>query len=461
MKTLLALLLLIPSLSWGLDDNEQFNGNYLLEWEVLHTSVNEKKILESWLDVTDQVNISGNKVDIIFGEGEAILDKYRKSTIIKIKKGKIFIKGNIDIDCDCPVDMQFNLKKNTIDNHEVFQDTKIWDKGKKKIEKIRVTLKKITHDLPVTLEKRFSIKEINGEDAVCNNGKKANYFFAEQKTNTNKWFVQLIGGGAAWNLDTYLERDLEYKKPIPKSQDETLVSSSAISAQMYSMGYNIIKLHYCSSDLYAGDHFNIINGKKIPFKGRQIIASIIGNHSEQFQAAEDLIIAGTSAGVYGIVLNFDLWQQFEEARYIFDSIWRDDFQKTLKTPGTEWIKFPLGNLPKHCEGDYFKNCFNTRSTLERHSVKEAFIIFNYGDPFLWVQEDSQIEDYVKSFIKDAEIFGGGFSVNAKKFKLRGQSKWGHGVIMKSEDYYKKMGDKSLSEVIERWILGEKSIHTHY
>ena len=162
-----------------------------------------------------------------------------------------------------------------------------------------------------------------------------------------------------------------------------------------------------------------------------------------------------------MVLNIDLWSKFDNSRFILDSIWRDDFQKTLKTPDNKWTKFPLGKMSSHCKGDFLKNCLITRSTLETHGVKEAFLIFNFGDPYNWSKKENQKTKFTNSFKKDAMLFGGGFSVDAKKYKLAGAEKWGHGLLTQSKYYHKKIGGKSLSQTIEQWVKTGKSIHIHY
>tara|TARA_A100001015_G_scaffold188037_1_gene209433 strand:+ start:606 stop:1637 length:1032 start_codon:yes stop_codon:yes gene_type:complete len=312
-------------------------------------------------------------------------------------------------------------------------------------------------NLTPTNASQFKLKNVTDKAAVCNSGEVANFWLSEQ--GTNKWLIQLPGGGAAWSAKVYAKRGQNKKKPA-KGQTQPL-SNSAIAKQFHGFGYNVLKLHYCSSDLYAGNHSNNIDGKSVPFKGRKIVESIISEYEEKFRAADDIVIAGTSAGVYGAVLNIDLWSKFDNSRFILDSIWRDDFQKTLKTPDNKWTKFPLGKMPSHCKGDFLKNCSITRSTLEAHGMKEAFLIFNFGDPYNWSKKDNQKTKFTNSFKKDAMLFGGGFSVDAKKYKLAGAEKWGHGLLTQSKYYDKKIGGKSLSQTIEQWVKTGKSIHIHY
>ena len=306
----------------------------------------------------------------------------------------------------------------------------------------------------------FTLKTVKDKEAVCNNGKMANYWVAEQKSK--KWLVQFPGGGAAWSAKNYSKRGSDKKEPVRLADGGKMVlSKSAIAKQFYDSGYNVLMLHYCSSDLYAGNHVNNIKGKKVPFKGRKIVETIVSEYASEFQAADDLVIAGTSAGVYGTVLNIDLWKEFPNTRLILDGIWRDDYQKSLKTVDNGWTKFPLGEMPSHCKGDFYKYCEISRLTLEANGIKEAFIIFNFGDPYNWAKKDSQMKKFVTSFEKDANKFGGGFSVDAKKYKLAGAEKWGHGLLTQSKFYNKKIGSSSLSAAIQSWVETGKSVHIHY
>ena len=56
----------------------------------------------------------------------------------------------------------------------------------------------------------FTLKTVKDKEAVCNNGKMANYWVAEQKSK--KWLVQFPGGGAAWSAKNYLKRGSDKKK---------------------------------------------------------------------------------------------------------------------------------------------------------------------------------------------------------------------------------------------------------
>ena len=311
--------------------------------------------------------------------------------------------------------------------------------------------------LQVATAATFSLATVKDTTAVCNNGRIANYWIADQ--NSNKWLIQLPGGGAAWDANTYKKRKFSRKAPAEGSW--LSVSESAIAAQFYDIGYNVIKLHYCTSDLYAGDHINQISGKSVPFRGRRIVTSILDEHEAAFREASDVVVAGTSAGVYGIVLNLDLISQIPKVRLVLDSIWRDAFQRSIKTPSNGWTKFPLGEMPSHCDGDFNKNCQPSEAILEKYGINSAFLIFNFGDPYHWAKKDNQKRQFVAAFEKEAARFGGGFSVDAKQFNLVGAQKWGHGLLRNKRFYHKNVGSKSLADTVLEWVKTGKSIHIKY
>ena len=59
---------------------------------------------------------------------------------------------------------------------------------------------------------------------------------------------------------------------------------------------------------------------------------ILKEHETAFREASDVVVAGTSAGVYGITLNLDLISEIPNVRLVLDSIWRDAYQRSIKTP---------------------------------------------------------------------------------------------------------------------------------
>jgi len=306
----------------------------------------------------------------------------------------------------------------------------------------------------------FKLQTLENENSVCNDGNNANYWIANQKAD--KWLIHLPGGGGAWDEKTFIKRDKRFKQSIKKennfssSVSKPISSLSALGENLYKKGYNILYVHYCSSDVYAGNHYNEIKGKKVPFKGRKIVEEILSIHKKDLINSKDTIIAGQSAGVYGVVINLDLFSQLPNSRFILDAAWRDSFQRSLKKPSDKWILFTIGNLPKHCKNDFYKYCNVTSETLSRFKIKNAFIIFNYGDPFNWAEKEDQKIPFFKSIENDIKSMSGGFSVDAKKYKLEGAIKWGHGLLGQKKNFNFKIEGVSLSNLINNWVEKKKN-----
>tara|TARA_B100000902_G_scaffold58047_1_gene65076 strand:- start:187 stop:1206 length:1020 start_codon:yes stop_codon:yes gene_type:complete len=305
----------------------------------------------------------------------------------------------------------------------------------------------------ISIGSELKLQILKNKDSVCNDGKNANYWIANQ--NSKKWLIHLPGGGGAWNEKSFIDRDKYKKESINKSKNysEPIKSHSALGSMLFEQGYNVIKVHYCSSDMYAGNHTNKIEGKNVPFKGRKIIEEIFSIHQKDLNSATDVIVAGQSAGTYGVVLNLDLWNSLPNTRYILDAAWRDSYQLSIQgdAPSDEWVSFTLGEMPEHCNGNFYQNCNIRASTLNRFKIKDAFIIFNFGDPYNLAKEANQKEPFFKSIKKDMEYFSGGFAVDAPKYKLEGAIKWGHGLLGQKEYFEHKVEGTSLSYLLNEWV----------
>jgi len=310
----------------------------------------------------------------------------------------------------------------------------------------------------------FELQNVQDAKAVCNDGSIANYWIA--RNSSKKWLIQLPGGGSGWPASSFERRADEMKSPARSASGTRSIRDSAIAHQFHRHGYNVVWLHYCSSDLYGGSHRNEINGEQVPFMGRAIMSSIVEEHSLSLSEAEDIVLAGTSAGVYGIILNLDLFASYRTPRLILDGIWRDDYQKSVAKPEwfnqtDDWVPYLLGDMPSHCNGDFYEYCWVDRRTLERHGINKAFIIMNLGDPYNFVKNESGASEFAESMQRDASHVGGGFSVDAKKYRLRGAVEWGHGLITDQSDYSQSVDGESLQSLIDRWIDGETPVHIRY
>ena len=99
------------------------------------------------------------------------------------------------------------------------------------------------------------LKFTTNPDAVCNNGEQAT--FTIKRAKSKKWAIILPGGGVARNADEYKSRSEGMKSPELKPH----YFGQAIEKDVEDKNYNMVFIPYCSSDLYQGNHFNIVDGK--------------------------------------------------------------------------------------------------------------------------------------------------------------------------------------------------------
>ena len=62
----------------------------------------------------------------------------------------------------------------------------------------------------------FELREVSNSEAVCNDGKLANYWVAKQ--DSDKWLIQFPGGGSGWPAETFKTRHPFLKSPVSKDQ---------------------------------------------------------------------------------------------------------------------------------------------------------------------------------------------------------------------------------------------------
>ena len=77
-------------------------------------------------------------------------------------------------------------------------------------------------------------------------------------------------------------------------------------------GYTHVFVHYCSSDMYAGDTVRFIDGQPWQFRGAEIVQALLDQLSTQsiggaptLATATDVLITGSSAGAQGVHNNLD------------------------------------------------------------------------------------------------------------------------------------------------------------
>ena len=334
-------------------------------------------------------------------------------------------------------------------------------------------------------------------NALCSNGEQATY--TVKRGSTNKWAVIMSGGGIAKNIEHYRNRPNGLK-----DNDELRKFDVGIEKDLSDRGYNMVWIPYCSNLAYQGNHDVMIDGKKVPFRGRAIVKDIIKALDDELTKADDVIFLGFSAGATGISFNADLIGQYDNSRVFLDSLWFDKeteafykkfarktdpcpyfcstlFRSTqgLATSSAQGLatSCPDGSEPVKsvsADGTYFEykcvsnindsntsensnrmdscdadwiSCFPTRENFQKNGIEDVFLIWNIGDANFIPNQT----DLMSSTKSDILFYGAGYSLRADKRKLVGFSKGGHVLAWDNKTYKKKYYKMSLQEAANNWI----------
>lgn len=288
-----------------------------------------------------------------------------------------------------------------------------------------------------------TVHTIPYEDALCNDGTQATYIVEE--SNSNKWAVIIPGGGVARNPDEYRNRSQGFK--TADTSDHGF--DRGIERDLKNMGYNMVYIPYCSSDLWAGNHVNKIDGKDVQFRGRAIIEGVGKELYDELKNADEVVVAGYSAGAIGIGINADLIGMFGNARVLVDGFWFDNETKDFFK---DWAKrndrtFIYKALPKHCKGDWTE-CYPSRSNFERNNIDDVFLVWSVGDRYARPVDKKGLMQSTKS---DIEFYDAGYSINAEKRRVSGFEDWGHVLAWDDKTYKKVYTEQSLQSAIKNWV----------
>ncbi|XP_022520388.1 carboxylesterase notum2 [Astyanax mexicanus] len=215
--------------------------------------------------------------------------------------------------------------------------------------------------------------------AICNDGTAAGFYLKEFK-GSKRWLIFLEGGWCCYNKDTC---DSRYKN-IPRlmsSSDwpQTRKGSGILSAQAdenpHWYNANIVFVPYCSSDVWSGNKpaVKAKQGKETEysFVGSVIIREVIKDlASKGIKQAKVVMLAGTSAGGTGVLLNIEkVASQLEQlgadtqVRGLVDSGWfLESKQKASDCPDSvsctpvdaikKGIRLWNGVIPEKCKQHY-------------------------------------------------------------------------------------------------------------
>ncbi|XP_072098571.1 palmitoleoyl-protein carboxylesterase notum1a [Mobula birostris] len=220
---------------------------------------------------------------------------------------------------------------------------------------------------------------------TCNDGTPAGYYIKESK-GSRRWLIFLEGGWYCFSKENCDNRYdtmhwLMSSTNWPRSRTGTGMLSAQPEENPYWWNANIVFIPYCSSDVWSGASQKSEKGD-YAFMGALIIQEVVKELlTKGLENAKILLLAGTSAGGTGVLLNVDrVARQLEElglhgvqVRGLADSGWfldnkqyqRTDCIDTISCAPTEAIKKGIsywnGVVPKRCKQQFKEgeewNCF--------------------------------------------------------------------------------------------------------
>ncbi|XP_063286396.1 palmitoleoyl-protein carboxylesterase notum2-like [Pelobates fuscus] len=143
---------------------------------------------------------------------------------------------------------------------------------------------------------------------ACNDGTTAGYYLREAKGN-KRWIIFLEGGWCCYNKETC---DVRYKSAKrlmsssewPPTRKGTGILSAKHSENPHWWNLNAVFVPYCSSDIWSG---NVSKSQSdYAFMGSMIIQEVIRDLVPKgIKQAKVIILAGSSAGGAGVLMNID------------------------------------------------------------------------------------------------------------------------------------------------------------
>ena len=285
---------------------------------------------------------------------------------------------------------------------------------------------------PSTLVKR----ELSNEDAICNDGSRAVFYFGANPSN--KWMIFFESGGLCSTVE---ECEIRYKESrvlmtsttMPDQvEGKDMLSASADDNPEFH-DYVRVLVPYCSSDLWLGSKNASNNGSRFNFRGRTIFESLINDLMQDYNLTKSslTVLAGSSAGAVG-VLNHASWVRSEiqarnlstELVAIADSGWfidfRDGIQRRAKADFASLAGIDITALPACADLSYGYSCCLSASCLlsrkyfppevKSFVVASVYDIYMLEDVLRGLQaEGKSLRDNTADFTSVVSMYGGAMS----------------------------------------------------
>ncbi|XP_050978292.1 inactive palmitoleoyl-protein carboxylesterase notum1b isoform X2 [Labeo rohita] len=245
------------------------------------------------------------------------------------------------------------------------------------------------------LDQEMKLQFLRNSSVTCNDGSPAGYYIKESR-GSRRWLMFLEGGWYCFSkhtCDSRYEtmRRLMSSSKWPPTRTGTGILSSQPEENPHWWNANTVFVPYCSSDVWSGSTAKT-DQNDYAFMGSQIIQEVIKELvTKGLDGAKVLLLAGSSAGGTGVLLNVDRVSELlkdlglgsVQVRGLADSGWFLDNKQyrctdcvdTISCAPTEAIKRGVrywnSVVPERCSRAYNGedwNCFfgyKVQPTLKR------------------------------------------------------------------------------------------------
>ncbi|KAK1886384.1 Palmitoleoyl-protein carboxylesterase notum1a [Dissostichus eleginoides] len=234
------------------------------------------------------------------------------------------------------------------------------------------------------LDQDMKLNFLKNDSVTCNDGSAAGYYIKESK-GSKRWLLFLEGGWYCFNRQTCDSRYETMRRLMsstkwPQTRTGTGIMSPQPEENPHWWNANMVFIPYCSSDVWSGATPKT-NQSDYAFMGSLIIKEVVNELlTKGLDNAKVLLLAGSSAGGTGVLLNVDrVAEQLEslghggvQVRGLADSGWFLDNKQykitacldTISCAPTEAIKRGIrywgGLVPESCRQAHVGqewNCF--------------------------------------------------------------------------------------------------------
>ncbi|XP_055610395.1 palmitoleoyl-protein carboxylesterase NOTUM [Uranotaenia lowii] len=325
----------------------------------------------------------------------------------------------------------------------------------------------------VTIQKELKRVFLSNRTVTCNDGSQAG-FYLRKSPGSRRWVVFFEGGWHCYDHKSCRARWLKLRHLMtsaqwPETRDVGGLLSPLPSENPYWYNANHVFVPYCSSDSWSGTKVKPDTRDGLRFMGslivRQVIADLIPLGLGHSQGA-DLLMAGSSAGGLGVMLNLDKVRNFLQGekglkvsvRGVSDSGWFLD--REPYTPGAvaaseavrQGWKMWNGALPESCVAEHPKEpwrCYFGHRLY--NTLRSPLFVFQ------WLFDEAQMRaDHVGAPVTPQQWdyihdMGGALRESLNNVTaVFAPSCIGHSVLTKRDWLNIKIDDISLAEALRCW-----------